>query len=432
MADGPARYRKFLLVAGSAVVGALLGRLVTARPRAVPGRRVAQAEDARAQPEKAPPAVPERRPSRGSSVVYCVLVPLLLALAVWLMSRELRTAAEIPATAAVAVLALAFRGPVPRRSRWTVVVLVALAVVAVPFDQLLILSRIDTSVSDVGGLLIQVGLFIVFVGVLAGLAASWGKVVLAEVGALMLIAMLLGLVSFSGLSYFTAPVSAPEPDDAVLRVFAADPAAEMTVSVQYFPQDPGGSTLLSLQVISTGSADHRWGIALSGGLRFAPGNGHRAGVTRVDSAGGYQVLSGTQGTADFYNGTVVGSFQQSSASRSVVSLPPVSSDPFRLKGIDIRSATGFAAVRPRALTVHVDSGTLSPLETVTQAAPPLQVPNQLSWLGHGELGPITYATLDQGAEDRSRNVLFVVAILLGTAVACLVAALQVLIKAAKR
>ncbi|HEY3469979.1 MAG TPA: hypothetical protein VGL47_32945 [Amycolatopsis sp.] len=306
------------------------------------------------------------------------------------------------------------------------------AVLAFNLDLLLILTQIDRSVSDVGGLLQHSALFIVFIGLIAWFVASWGMVVFAEVGALLLIALMLGFVSFSGISYFTAPVSAPEPDDAAMVVFTADPATEVNVVVSYAPRDSAGSTLLSLQVVSIGSADHRWGIALTGGLRFEPGVGTGGGVVRTDSSAGYQVLSGTQGTADFYTGTVVGSFQDSSASRSVVLLPEISSDPLGLEGIDVRPAAGFPAVRPKVLTVSVDCGVLDPLKTVTQATPPLILPNQLRWQAQDKLGPISFATFDQGDEDRARNVLFVIAILLGAAVACLVAALQALLKAAHR
>jgi hypothetical protein len=423
--DVPGRHWKVLLAVVSAILGVVLGRLSAMRPHTSVKPTVTP---------PAPPAVveqPVEHQRRASSAVYCVLVPLLLALTVWLMSWERWVLAEIMATAAVLVLVIALRGPVQRRGRWTSGLLRALAVLAVPFDLLLLLTVIDRSVSDVGGLLLQTALFIVFVGMLAWLAASWGMAIVAEVGALLLIASMLGFVSFSGISYFTAPVSAPNLGDAAMMVFAADPDAAMSVDVEYLLGDSAVSTVVGIVVHSASPTDPRWGIILSGGIRFKPEDAWGFGIVRTDLPDGRQMLTATPGTSTGgYSGPVVGSFVASSASRSVVSLPPISLHAF--KKVNLESADGFTTVTPKSLALSVSCGPLGPLETVTQATTPLAVPNQLLWRAEESLGPITYATLDQGNEDRSRNALFVVAILLGAAVACLVAAVQTLLKTAHK
>lgn len=46
------------------------------------------------------------------------------------------------------------------------------------------------------------------------------------------------------------------------------------------------------------------------------------------------------------------------------------------------------------------------------------------WGTEDVLNPVAFVLFDQQAEDRARNQLFVIAILLGTAASCVVAALQ--------
>ncbi|WP_336159975.1 hypothetical protein [Amycolatopsis sp. VC5-11] len=427
--DDPRRHRRILLVVVSATLGALVGRWVTARP------------STSSEPLRPPaaPAVAEqsgKRPHCISSAVYCALASLLLMLTVWLMSLERRGLGEITATVAVAVLAVAFRGPVWRWDRWTSAVLTVLAMLTGVIALMLIISRIDSSVSEVGGLLRGVALFIVFVGSLSWLVASWGMATFAEFTALLLIALMLGVVSFNGISYFTTPVSAPEPTaNGSILVFAADPAAEMSLDVSYNRKDSGfpGAPLLSLELSLTGSNDHRWGIVLFSGARFRTGEGSGTGAI-TNSPSGYQVLSGVQDHAE-YSGSVVGPLEESSASRSIVSLPGIASAPESLRELErlgVEQLAGFSPVKPKSLAIKVDGGHLDLLKTVTQAMPPLSVPSELVWRGVDRLDGVTYAILDQGEEDRARNVLFVVGILLGAAVAFLMGALQVLLKAAHR
>ncbi|WP_410597083.1 hypothetical protein [Amycolatopsis sp. lyj-23] len=360
-------------------------------------------------------------------------MPPLLALSSWLSSQEHFLLAEIAAAAAVIKLAIEFRGPVQRHGLGTFTVLAFLAAIAAPLDLLMIKAGTDRNAFDVGGLLLQSGLFIVFVGVLAWLAASWKMAALAEVGALLLIAWQLGSVSFNGISYFTAPFSTPVTDDSAIAVFTADAAAEVNLAVKFSPGDGVGTTLLTLNVALSGSADHCWGIILSGGARLTPDDGRDMdGITLTASSDGRQAILAAQDNPGWYYGTIIGSVQRRTASRSVVYLPPISAE--LPSPVDNSPWPGAAipAARPKSLNLTVDCGRLNPLETVTQASPPLQVSNELAWQAQNELGPIVYATLDQGKEDRSRNVLFVDAILLGAAVACLVAALQAILKAAHK
>jgi hypothetical protein len=426
---GDARKRcKVLLFVVSAILGAVLGRLVTARPRESPELSV---------PRLAPPAVAERpaeQSSRISSVVYCLLVPLLLVFTVWLTSRDQWLPAEASVTTAVLVLVMAFRGPVRQRGRWTSGVLVVLAILAVPLDLLLILDRIGSSASDVNGLLVQLTLFIVFVGVVAWLPASRGKVVFAETGALLMIALMLSFLSFRGIAHFAAQVPAPErDDDSAIVVLAADPNASLSVQVSFTVSSHLDSyaTSMALTVKSDSVMDRRWGVVLLGGAQFESEGRVGTDVTINDSTAGYQVLSGVSKETEVYGGSVKKSFQRGAASRGVVTLPPISSG-WRLRGYGAAAeqSVGFQLVQPKALNILVQcANNLS--EAITQASPPLDRPDRLTWHGHSEMD-ITYATFDQGEEDRARNILFVVAVLLGAAVACLVAALQVLLKAARR
>jgi hypothetical protein len=201
----------------------------------------------------------------------------------------------------------------------------------------------------------------------------------------------------------------------------------MHVGVTYRPHDEAGSTTVTVSV-DIRAADPRWATFVTRGLKF-DSRGYGSGATLTELSD-FQMLSNEGNARSSYSGRVVGKFQESSASRSVVSLPEITSESPNTIHADIQSATGYSAIPPRSLAISVDCGQLSPLKTVTQAAPPLAIPTQLTWEAHRRLGPIAYATFDQAEEDRSRNFLFIIAILLGTAVACLVASLQVLLKAA--
>ncbi|SEC66549.1 hypothetical protein SAMN04489727_4603 [Amycolatopsis tolypomycina] len=430
------RHRRLgLVVVLSAVLGALLGRLLTTRPQGGALHPGAAASVTTADvPVTARGSGSQQRVRRGTSAGYGLLASLLLAVSGWQINLDHGLPAQIAAVAAVLVLVVALRGSAKRRGRWASGVLAGLAILAIALALVLIMSELPGSTADVNGLLAPLMLFIVLVGTVAWLVASRGRVVLAEVAALLLIASMLGFVSFASIPRFTAPVAAPElAGNAV--VFAVDPIAELSVEFSYESWGPAGMWM-SLRVRPVGDIERlvsrAWVILLLDGLRFKveqqqAGNG----ILLTDAADGSQILSGALGQSDStYAGFVTGSFEQSAASRSVVSLPAVhAASPRRLhQPSNVVQIVGHLLVSPRSLAISVDGGNLDPLVTVTQASPPLEVQNKLFWSAQNELVGITYSTFDQGAEDRSRNVLFVIAILLGAATACLVAAMQVLLR----
>ena len=91
-----------------------------------------------------------------------------------------------------------------------------------------------------------------------------------------------------------------------------------------------------------------------------------------------------------------------------------------------------ALERPPALAaraeVHLFAGYVGPLRTVESADPPPGHPRLLVWGTEDARHPIDFVLFDQQADDRATNQLFVIAILLGTAIPCLVHALQLALR----
>jgi len=142
------------------------------------------------------------------------------------------------------------------------------------------------------------------------------------------------------------------------------------------------------------------------------------------------------GGVEQVSGQPLASYISRDATETAVSLPDfdlgslLNTDPVTLSTIarDIDTP----GTSPGGLSIGVDAGTVSPLNTQVTAIPALSDPYLLSWTFHTETAP-TYKLVDQNAQDSLNSYSFALAVLLGAAGACLLASLQSLVsKAASR
>src|SRR5262249_2273401 len=87
---------------------------------------------------------------------------------------------------------------------------------------------------------------------------------------------------------------------------------------------------------------------------------------------------------------------------------------------------GKLATRQDNFTVNVRAGRLRPFLSVTQSSPALvqsaMAENRLAWTGHDAIS-ITFSLTNQAGVDDTNNALFVFAVILGVAGACLIESL---------
>ncbi len=90
---------------------------------------------------------------------------------------------------------------------------------------------------------------------------------------------------------------------------------------------------------------------------------------------------------------------------------------------------GTPGTSPGGLSIGVDAGHVSPLDTQVTAIPPLTDPYQLSWTFDTETAP-EYKLVDQNAQDSLNSYSFALAVLLGAAGAGLLGSIQALVSTA--
>jgi len=90
---------------------------------------------------------------------------------------------------------------------------------------------------------------------------------------------------------------------------------------------------------------------------------------------------------------------------------------------------GTPGTSPGGLSIGVDAGSASPLDTEITALPPLTDPGLLSWTFSTNTAP-EYKLVDQNAQDTLNSYSFALAVLLGAAGACLLASLQSVVSTA--
>jgi hypothetical protein len=335
------------------------------------------------------------------------------------------------ATIALIASALALRGPQLILRRWVAVVHVGCLLVAVGVVSYLVVRGALRFVEDIGTLLVLMVAAIAVVGVVAWLASSWrwgGRML--EPAALALVASILVAISLPGIVTFGAPLDTRQADG-FIWVFTADPSLEVTL--QIVVADPVetdlDSTKLWFQV--TTAERGRWALLLEGDALLHTEDFLYGDTTLQDfSYYGEQLVSGV-GTSSFIGHTST-SLARASSSRSAFRFPMVR------KGVgggflqDVwRTALDTAEPSvPARLDVSFDAGLVGPDWAITQVSPPPEPDRyRLIWRSQDDLLlPIFLVQFDQQTEDLARNGFFGIAILLGTAGACLLAAMQVLIR----
>jgi hypothetical protein len=264
------------------------------------------------------------------------------------------------------------------------------------------------------------------VGAIAWLASTWhvGGDLLEPV-ALVVTAAVLGGVSLIGLySAGTAIDSAEVYGSGDLYLSVPDVDAELDVSTLRPEWDRDGAfpefVIKRAEGRTLGARRHRGGqTPRRHGRRRSH---HRARIDRPDPPNfddAPQVLSGPlrDGRARF-SARLRAPIAARSASRAAVTFPRYgagSEDGLDgVRGSLLTSGTGAKVYSPGSLHIALEAGFVFGLETVTQADPPLVDPRHLTWESDFGLGSVSYK-------------LFTVAIFLGTAQACLISAMQLVI-----
>jgi hypothetical protein len=293
-----------------------------------------------------------------------------------------------------------------------------------------------------------------------------------EPTAIGFLAISLGLLCLPGLSISTAPLEYPDVQGAALLFVAGAENQKILMSVITNPLNPAFSSpgyeapaQEDFTIQNLGKQTIRWTLLVMGDARLQIGQStefhhstgsvfHEVAVSSVtipaSSANSVQAIppfippehqqlfSGTlaSGATATIGGYSQAPFSSSTIDRTAVSLPYYGEGDVRL--VDTKTKASIRAAlhmmptiqTSTYFTVNITGGQLGPLESVT-ASNPNQAPEGdnsagLDWISHQGIA-VTYATVDQDSVDANNNVLFVFAILLGAAVAGLLASLQSLI-----
>jgi hypothetical protein len=361
---------------------------------------------------------PKRRESRRGAGRWFVL---LLALVSGTLTAILTFDYDAPpyatilvGTATVAINAFGMRGPRFRYHATALLIFGMSLVLGLAMVFSTILLTADPQDGDIYVLVVSAVCVITVVGAIAWSLSTWHVGTWLEPTALVITAVLLGGVSLLGL-YSAGTTLEPVWASGSGELYLSAPDADTTFTVQsLIPGDPSGPYM---GITITATRPVRWALVLTGAamIRTDTIGGDRVTV----SDGSPQVVTGElrDGTAEFH-ARLLAPIAAHSASRTTVMFPGYG------RGFEGRPRSGESTHTPRTLRVTLDVGLLLGLETVTQANPPLANPLRLEWQADDWLGPVSYSTFDQGADDVARNKLFAVAIFLGTAAACLISAMQ--------
>jgi hypothetical protein len=267
---------------------------------------------------------------------------------------------------------------------------------------------------------------------------------------LIMQAVALGGLSLHGLALLRSTLTVPGISGYVL-FYADQPSGQplyLNVGVTPSP-GPGTPTFEFLDIVnpSGNSKPASWAVLLTGGARLthldARGpkvheqalSGHAVRFGALALASGQllwgQVAPG--GTAQV-TGQPLNSYVSRDATQTAVSLPDfdlgsvLNTDSATLSAIT--RDLGAPRTSPGRLSIGVDAGSVSLLNTQVTAFPALTDPRFLSWTFHTETAP-TYKLVDQDAQNSLNSYSFALAVLLGAAGACLLAGLQSLVRTAK-
>jgi hypothetical protein len=384
---------------------------------------------------------------------YLYVFAALLALsacAAWAFHINHSFVAGAFVLAAMACVAFLLRGPEPRTPK-PIMVLAGLFAYASLFVVLYTTGVGIFSTTDPASLL-QIIIFAVggLAIVLAG-SASWLRGWrFAEPLALGLIAILLGLTCLPLVRTFTTLVQFPVVNGEAL-LFATGRAGqrlELDVTTDPLFHSP---TREEFDIWNFGDHGIRWVLVLVNDARLKKASNLTGGSTtphtllvksppnkfyapqQLPTIAHVQLFSGYL-SPSFGSAVVAGpsfrSFISSTSDKSAVVLPTyeqgdMSRVPQTLVNAIYGYLRGLPTIRSNEFTVTVNGGALSPIQSLTQAAPPKHRANSatLFWLSHSGVR-IEYEVTDQDAVDATNGVLIVFAILLGVAGSSLVGSLQ--------
>lgn len=325
-------------------------------------------------------------------------------------------------------------------------------------------------VGHVPTFLLQALFGIVAVGVLAWLASTWKLGQVVEPTALVLVAVILAWLSLQGIGALTAPIDTRQTQPGRAVLLASDPAVELRWTIWIEPEFDEVRMSISTRDTSV-PADFRWAVVLMGTAQLVDirpdvlvpdtGDGWALGenldVTAEEveaSNRGVQVVArppdqvndpASEGLPDgspvvkvvsgglnlegegSFGGRPIVPLAVQAGARTAVVMPGYSlADPTHWGSLrdTIAAALGKPPARPDKVDITVDAGYAGLLRTIQNAYPPLAEPSRLLWGTEDVRNSVSFVLFDQQAEDRARNQLFVIAILLGTATSCVVAALQ--------
>jgi hypothetical protein len=263
-----------------------------------------------------------------------------------------------------------------------------------------------------------------------------------EPAVLALLTLALGGLSLHGLTLVSSALTIPSINGSVL--FYADQLHERPLYLNFnvTPSVTGIATSEFMDIVnpSTNNRPAPWAVLLTGDARLihfttrTPAV-HERVLTRSYAATGVLALEPGQlawgrlapGQIAQITGQPRVSYTSSDATQTAVSLPDFdlggfwNTDPVTLSAI--ARDLGTPLTSPGGLSISVDAGTVSPLDTVVTAIPPLTDPSALSWTFHTDTAP-AYKLLNQSAQNSLNGYSFALAILLGAAGAGLLASIQ--------
>ena len=241
-------------------------------------------------------------------------------------------------------------------------------------------------------------------------------------------------VSLLGLDSLITPIR-PMSTTGGAALYVADPDVELhfTISAngEYAGDEPDrAGPYVTATIYTEPGTSTRWALVLTGAARLTAHHATTDG-TRLETYPTGQVLSGVanEHKAGGFGGYTLSRWSATSAARTTVSLPTFGNGPVAdLDAADERVLTRALGAEPRqpeGLDIVFDGGNLGLLRSLTSASPAPR--DGLVWQSRDKLERVTYVIFDQGRDDAAQAGLFVLAILLGTAAACLVGAMQALV-----
>ena len=376
---------------------------------------------------------------RFAAALLAVCSLLLSGVAVWLYLHHHWLEGGLSLLAALALSAFLMRGP--NLHNKLLVTLSASALLVVQLVAVIISTIIGVHSAYGPVMLLEITAFgVIGIAIAVSCAVTWRpEFPFAESLAIGLVGVWLGYLCLSALPPFTGSLEYPIVDGQALLFATGTQNQRLFLNVSVDPESNQEFFTIA------GPVGIHWTLMLTGDARISkiftvPANAKsikqqefpkRVNTLRQD----IELFSGQFSPDSFeisINGTSGARFANTTSDRSAVSTPEYGQGdlqdmgPFGRRIVDSLGRSPSYRTSGYFTTV-VESNHLGPFETVTQAIPSLDSDlnsTQLQWTGGDLPFGVSYATVDQNAVDSTNNALFVFAILLGVAGACVVASIQ--------